>query len=100
MNRFSDFNVKVHGNFFPGKKVDFADVLNREITVNDFKIEQSKFAGKNATNRRLQLSINMDGVDHVTFTGSEVLMTMISNENVVMPFQTIIKKNNKYFEFT
>lgn len=101
MNKFSDFNIKPVNKSFEGKKLNFAEIFNVPIIVNDYKIEESKYPGKNKSNNRLQLAIVMDNENCITFTGSDNLMEMIKQvpkEN--FPFQTVIKKREKRFEFT
>ena len=43
----------------------------------------------------------MDGINYITFTGSETLMEMIKQvPEDGFPFETVIKKREKRFEFT
>ncbi|MDD5681369.1 MAG: hypothetical protein PHI59_09050 [Candidatus Omnitrophica bacterium] len=101
MNKFEDFNIKSSSGAFEGKKINFSEVFNVPIIVKDFKIEESKFTGKNKSNNRLQLSFIMDGEDFITFSGSDNLMDMINKvPKDCFPFETTIKKKEKRFEFT
>lgn len=42
MNQFKNFNIHAELNSFTGDKIKIEKVLNREIKVLDFKIEDSK----------------------------------------------------------
>lgn len=76
----------------------FTDVLNIEIIVQGFKIEDSK---KKQGTKYLTLQIEIDYTNRVVFTGSKNLMDLISQvPDDKFPFQTIIKKNDKRLEFT
>lgn len=101
MKKFSDFNIKPTNKAFAGKKISFAEIFNIPIIVNDYKIEESKYPGKNKSDKRLQLSIVIDNENCITFTGSDNLMETIQQiAKEDFPFQTVIKKREKRFEFT
>lgn len=101
MNKFSDFNIKPSSGIFEGKKISFEELFNVQIVVVAYKIEESKFTGKNKSNNRLQLSILMNGIKYITFSGSDALMNMIKQvPEDKLPFETVIKKIEKRFEFT
>lgn len=96
MKNFKDFNINVKTNTFSGPKIKISRVLNRPITVHDFKIEESNFAGK-----RVDMQIEMGGTKHVLFTGSKVLMDMIQRiPKEGFPFETTIVEENQMFMFT
>jgi hypothetical protein len=101
MKQFSEFNIKPTIGSFDGKKISIEDLFNTPIKVLEYKIEESKFTGKNKSNNRLQLSIEYNNEKRITFTGSDTLMEMIKQVPVdEFPFETIIKKKEKRFEFT
>jgi hypothetical protein len=101
MKKFSEFNIKPSVGTFNGKKINFDEIFNIPIVVNAYKIEESKFTGKNRSNNRLQLAIVFNGEERITFTGSEVLMEMIQKvPQDSFPFETVIRKRDKRFEFT
>ena len=101
MKQFSDFNIKPTSGSFDGKKISIEDLFNTPIKVLEYKIEESKFSGKNKSNNRLQLSIEYNNEKRITFTGSDTLMEMIKQVPMDdFPFETIIKKKEKRFEFT
>ena len=95
MKKFSEFGIKPDHKGFIGDKIKISKVLNREIIVHAFKIEDSKFDGK-----RLDMQIQIDETMHVLWTGSIVLMSMIQRipkEN--FPFLTTIVRENECYEF-
>ena len=53
MNKFENFNIKSTIGTFDGRKVNFAELFNVPIVVKDYRIEESKFTGKNRSNNRL-----------------------------------------------
>lgn len=96
MRQFSEFGIKPKPAGFIGDKIKFSRVLNREIIVHDYKIEDSKFKGK-----RLDLQIELNGTKHILFTGSKTLIDMIQSvpkEN--FPFKTTIITENEIPQFT
>lgn len=101
MKKFSEFNIISPSPMFEGKKISIEDIFNIPIIIDAFKIEDSKYTGKNKSDKRLVLSVKMDGINYITFTGSETLMEMIKQvPEDGFPFETVIKKREKRFEFT
>jgi len=101
MKRFSDFNIIAPVGAFEGKKISIEDIFNIPVIINTYRIEDSKFTGKNKSNNRLQLSIELNGEKRIAFTGSDTLMEMIKQvPQDEFPFETIIKRREKRFEFT
>lgn len=101
MIKFSDFNIEIPETLFEGKKISIEDIFNVPVIIKDFKIEESKFTGKNKSNNRLVLSIEYNGDRRVVFTGSDTLMNQIKKvPKESFPFETVIKKKEKRFEFT
>lgn len=98
MFKFSDLGIKTNENAFTGKKIDVDDVLNMEIIVHRFKIENST---KKVGTKFLTLQIEYENNKRVVFTGSKILQEQIEQvpENK-FPFKTTIKKNDKRLEFT
>jgi len=73
-------------------------IINTEITVLDFKIEDSKV--KSGT-KLMTLQIEKAGTRHIVFTGSKVLMEMIKEvPKTGFPFKTTIIKESEHLEFT
>ena len=98
MYSFKDFGIKPTDNGFEGEKIKIDRVLNKSITVYAYTIEKSKFDKGNG--KCLYMQIEVDGAKRVLFTGSGRLMEMIKNDNVKLPFETTIIKQNERFEFT
>lgn len=98
MYKFSDFNIKPKINSFVGEKISVARLFNLPIVVLDYKIEPSK---KKEGTELLTLQIEKSGEKRVVFTGSVILMQMIRKvPEDKFPFQTTIKGDNEYYEFT
>ena len=99
MKSFKDFNIKPELTPMTGEKVKIAKILNREITVHDFRIEESKFKKQN-NERCLTIQISIEGTKHVVFTGSAVLISMINKVSKEdFPFTTTITKEGEHYEF-
>ena len=81
----------------PGDKKFMNDILNREITVTDFRISGSK--KRNGTDC-LQLQLILEDNICVVFTGSSVLIDQIQSAKENIPFCTTIVKIDKYYSFS
>ncbi len=98
MNKFKDFEIKAELSTFTGDKIKIDRILNAEISVLAYKIEDSKV--KPGT-KLLILQIEKLKTKHVVFTGSTILLQMIKKvpkDN--FPFTTTIIKENEHLEFT
>lgn len=94
MKKFSEFGIKTISDSFTGDKIKIDRVMNRLITVCDYRLEDSKFGeGKKC----LFIQIELDGDKRVIFTGSRNLMDMIERvPKPEFPFEaTIIKDNDR-----
>mgnify|MGYP003440252716 FL=1 len=99
MAAFKDFGIKPAVKKLTGDKVDIDRILNTEITVCDFSIEDSKY--KEKYDKCLYMQIEYRSEKRVVFSGSRVLMDMILQVPATnFPFTTTIVKVNKHFEFT
>lgn len=100
MNKFSDFAITSSSNSIIGDKIKMFKVLNKPIIVTDFRIEVSKYP-KNKSGKCLHLGIQLNGENHVIFTGSDVLINTISAiDKDKLPFETTIIQNGEHYEFT
>ncbi len=98
MKRFKDFGIKTPLQSFQGDKIKISRILNREIQVHDYRIENSKY-GEN--NKCLYMQISVGDTKHVLFTGSVVLIETIQQvPKDEFPFLTTIIRENERFEFT
>ncbi len=101
MNRFSQFNITTTTKGFEGEKIKISKVLNREIVVHEYKIEESKLFKEKGTGKCLHLQISFNEEKHIIFTSSGGLISAIQQipENE-FPFITTIVEENDRFKFT
>jgi hypothetical protein len=101
MNSFSQFNIQYTAKSFEGDKIKMSRILNRQIVVHAYKIEDSKMFKDRGTGKCLYLQISFDNVKHVVFTGSSGLIEVIQQipEND-FPFTTTIIEENEKYKFT
>jgi hypothetical protein len=103
MNRFSQFDIKPTSKGFEGSKIKMAKILNREIIVHAFKIEDSKVTAfkEKGSCKCLHIQISIDSEMHIVFTSSTGLMETIQQvpENK-FPFTTTIIEENDRYKFT
>jgi hypothetical protein len=98
MTKFSELGIKPVRNSLEGNRIDFMDILNKEIKIHRFKIGPSKFQQKGD---RLDLQIEVDGQTRVTWCSSGVLMKTIQQvPEDKFPITTTIIKQDKAFIFT
>lgn len=98
MTAFKDLGIKAELSNFTGDKIKIDRLLNAEISVLDYKIEDSKV--KQGT-KCLVLQLEKNGTKHVLFTGSTILMQMIKQvPKDKFPFTTTIIKESEHLEFT
>lgn len=103
MNRFSQFNIKAPSKGFEGNKIKMARILNREIVVHAYRIEDSKVQAfkEKGTGKCLHLQVSLESDMHVVFTSSSGLMETIQMvPEDKFPFTTIIVEENDRFKFT
>ena len=103
MNRFSQFNIKAPIKGFEGNKIKMARILNREIVVHAYKIEDSKVQAfrEKGTGKCLHLQISVENDMHVVFTSSSGLIEMIQMvPEDKFPFTTTIVEENDRYKFT
>lgn len=98
MNQFKNFGIKPVLTTFSGDKIKIERVLNTEIKILDFKIDKSKHV---ENTNCMTLQIEKQGIKHVIFTGSSILMQMIKSvPKEKFPFSTTIIKESEHLEFT
>jgi hypothetical protein len=96
MKSFKDFGIKPATKGLVGDKIKIEKILNRQITVHDFKIEPSKHNQGECLHMQIQVGEEM----RVVFTGSGVLIQEIREvPKEEFPFVTTIVKENDRFEF-
>ncbi|MGZ3753604.1 MAG: hypothetical protein ACXVAY_01515 [Mucilaginibacter sp.] len=96
--KFNEFGITNTKTSFKGDKIKIERLLNREITVHAFKIEDSK---KQLGTQYLNMQISINDIYYVVFTGAKVLMEDIQRVPVDgFPFLTTIVKDNDWLKFT
>jgi hypothetical protein len=101
MNNFNQFNIKITTKNFEGNKIKMAKILNREIVVYDFRLDDSKCFKDKGTGKCLQLQISINSEKHVVFTSSSGLIEAIHQvPESGFPFTTTIIEENDRFKFT
>lgn len=101
MNSFSQFNIKQTSKGFEGEKIKILKILNRQIVVHDFKVEDSKVFKDRGSGKCLQLQIEIGGKKHVVFTSATALIDAILQvPSTGFPFQTTIIEDNERYLFT
>ncbi len=101
MQRFRDFADETP---IAGEKIKIESILNREIVVTGARIRDSIFKNENAKDgekpKCLLLQFELDGEQHMTTTGSVVLIDQIRRYRDHIPFQTTIVRTGTCFTFS
>jgi len=101
MNNFSQFKIKEPSKGYEGDKIKMSKILNREIVVYHFKIDDSKCFKERGSGKCLQLQISVDNEKHIVFTSAGGLIEVIQQiPDEGFPFTTTIVKDNERFKFT
>jgi hypothetical protein len=91
--RFSDFAEDDRP--LAGEKVKIDSILNQEIMITGYRLNESKF--KNNSPRCLTVQFMKDESQHVIFTGSAVLINQLEKYGKEVPFLTVIRKIERYY---
>ena len=95
MKKFSDFSSE--GDVFDGEKVKLATLLDKEICILQYKIRRSKYQDKHENYAIVQFTDTDENGEHKIFvTGSGVVMEQLEKYEDELPFQTTLKKIDKY----
>ena len=81
----------------PGKKKRLEEILDKPISVVDFRITKSN---KRENSDCLQIQFLLDGEVYIFFTGSVVLIDQIQAVKEKLPFKSTIVKIDKYYSFS
>jgi len=92
--RFYDFAT---GDLFEGDKVKIADIIDKEIEVIDFRIDDSKLK---QDEKCLKLQFIFENEKRIVFTGSNVLMDQCVKYKHELPYLATIKMVNKHYTFS
>lgn len=101
MNSFKQFDIKPAQQGFVGDKIKIVKVLNKEIEVHAYRIEESKVFKDRGAGKCLHLQIKFNGEMHVIFTSAIALITAV--EQIPpdgFPFSTVILQENERFYFS
>lgn len=93
--RFSDFADESKS--FEGDKKKIDEILNEEILIMDFKIKDSK---QRSGTQYVTIQFKLGDINYITFTGSKVLIEQLNKYKDNIPFNTTIKKIDRYYTFT
>lgn len=94
LKRFSDF-AKEHVSL-DGEKVKIDSILDVELEIIAFRINQSKFNSK-GNNSCLTIQFIKEGKKYITFTGSGVLLDQAKMYSDELPFIARIRKIDRYY---
>lgn len=101
MNKFSQFNIEIKAKGFEGEKIKMIKVLNREIIVYDYKLEESKVFPDRGSGKCLQMQISLNGNKHIIFTSATALIEAVEKLPCeAFPFSTVIIEDNERYKFT
>lgn len=81
----------------PGKKKRLDEILDKKITIADYRLRRSKHRDGSQC---LQLQFLLDGEVFVLFTGSSVLIHQVEVSHDKMPFSGTITKIDRYYSFS
>ncbi len=100
MNKFSDFNIENETeDNFEGEKIKIRKIIDIEIIVYKYKLNDSKIFRDKGTGKCLTLQISFNDEKRIIFTSSKALINAIVQiPEEGFPFSTkIISDNDKYF---
>ncbi len=95
MKRFADFATEEGP--LEGGKVPLDSILNVDIFITGFRVQDSKFRDKNKSGKCLTVQFEREGEAHVFFTGSQVLKNQLEKYGHEIPFWSKVKKIDKYY---
>ncbi len=95
MKRFSDFAQE--DGPLEGGKVKLDAILNVEIQVTGYRIQDSKYSDKNKSGKCLTVQFEREGERQVFFTGSDVLIQQLERYGEEIPFLATLKKVNRHY---
>jgi len=91
MKRFNDFADDERP--LDGNKIGIGDVVNKEITILAYKINDSKYEREKCTTVQFEI----EGQRRVLFTGSTILAKQLEKYEKELPFIATIRRINKYY---
>lgn len=100
MNRWADLNIPLpERKNFIGEKISMAKILNKDVEILDYKIEDSK---KCEGGKCLTLQLRFAGESRVLFTGAQFLIKQIEKveKNNLPVVVCIVKQEDGSYLFT
>lgn len=98
MKSFKEFGIKLSTSNLVGDKINVDKILNRQITVTDYRIEDSKYR---SGTKCLWLQFDLLQEKKILFIGSKSLIEMIEQiPKTDFPFICTIIRENGRLEFT
>jgi len=99
MKRFSDFAKEAPP--FKGEQMKLNELLNKEIKILNFKVQESQYKDKNDEIKfYTTINFELDGEQHILFTGSDVLRNQLEKYKDEIPFMATIVKIERYYTLT
>ena len=98
IHSFSDF-AQDDEQPLDGEKVKIDHLLNKPIIITRFKIRTSKF-DKSPKCATVQFYEKDNKTRRIFFTGSNVIIELLEKYGEKVPFQTTIKKIDRYYTLT
>lgn len=100
MKLFSELGITLDSAPMSGEKIKINRIVNKEIEVIDFELNESKFQADKCR-KCLKLQIRLDNELRVVFTGSSMLIQAIQKiQKSMLPFKTTIVEVNGFYQFT
>lgn len=101
MLKFSDF-ASDDEKPIEGEKVKIESILNKTIVLTVFKVRDSKYKKENCDKCATVQFYEKDFPERkqIFFTGSSVIINALVKYEEKLPFETIIKKIDKYYSLT
>lgn len=100
MNRWADLNIPLpERKNFIGEKISMSKILNKDVEILDYKIEDSK---KCEGGKCLTLQLRFAGESRVLFTGAQFLIKQIEKveKNNLPVVVCIVKQEDGSYLFT
>lgn len=97
---FKSLNVPLPSIGFEGTKIDIQNLIDRDIVLHDFKIQDSKFP-KPGKEKCLHLQVAIGEIKYVSFTPTIRLIKQVAGiEKEQLPITTKIIRAGKSLQFS
>jgi hypothetical protein len=100
MKLFSELGITVDSAPMTGEKIKINRIVNKEIEVLDYELNESKFNAEKCR-KCLKLQIKYEDELRIIFTGACMLIQAIQKiSKSMLPFKTTIIETNGFYQFT